>query len=414
MIARTSAFAFKGRNEDVRRHRRGAGGDESAGRQREARGGPHPRDRPADLGGRRHASVVGALRPLDGGRVRHPGRDRAVDREDVPHEDGEEGRASRPHAGAARIRGVPEGRDLLFRFTPDSWARAKGWLDQAIELDPAYADPHMVLGLGYFLQGFGDQLLRDLAPTIRAEAHRALALNPSDPQPHILLGSVAAAHDYDWNEAADRFRDALRATPVSADTRWAYATVYLSAFGRFEESAAEMERAVERDPLNAVWRAEWSDHLACAGQHDRAIEEGLKAVDLDENHFAPHLTLGQLYLASGRLEQSVAAFERAHRAAPAHTIPLGLLAGSLVQLGDKDRAAELIRQMGNEPLPVWGRVLYHLVCGEIDAAADWFETMIEHREPFAVVYARSLIVKPLRESPRWRKLGEIMNLRESG
>ena len=32
----------------------------------------------------------------------------------------------------------------------------------------------MVLGLGYFLQGFGAQLLRDLAPTIRAEAHRAL------------------------------------------------------------------------------------------------------------------------------------------------------------------------------------------------------------------------------------------------
>ena len=35
------------------------------------------------------------------------------------------------------------------------------------------------------------------------------------------LGSVAAAHDYDWNEAAERFRDALKATPVWADTRWA-------------------------------------------------------------------------------------------------------------------------------------------------------------------------------------------------
>ena len=119
---------------------------------------------------------------------------------------------------------------------------------------------------------------RDVAPTIRAEAHRALALNPSDPQPHILLGSVAAAHDYDWHEAADRFRDALRATPVSADTRWAYATMYLSAFGRFDEAAAEMERAVERDPLNAVWRAVWSDHLACAGKHDRAIEDNEHAL----------------------------------------------------------------------------------------------------------------------------------------
>ncbi len=62
--------------------------------------------------------------------------------------------------------------------------------------------------------------------------------------------------------------------------------------------------------------------------------------------------LGQVHLASGRLEQSVAAFERAHRAAPEHTIPLGLLAGTLVQLGDTDRAAELIRQMGDDPRPV--------------------------------------------------------------
>ena len=70
--------------------------------------------------------------------------------------------------------------------------------------------------------------------------------------------------------------------------------------------------------------------------------------------------------------------------------------------------------MGDDPRPVWGRVLYHLVCGDIDAAADWFERMLRHRDDFAVVYARSPIVRPLRESPRWRQLGEIMNLRESG
>ena len=53
--------------------------------------------------------------------------------------------------------------------------------------------------------------------------------------------------------------------------------------------------------------------------------------------------------------------------------------------------------MGDALFPAWGRVLYHLVCGEIDPAADWFETIIELREPFAVVYVRSPIVGPLRE-----------------
>ncbi|HEX2454714.1 MAG TPA: protein kinase [Vicinamibacterales bacterium] len=415
VIARTSAFAFKGRNEDVRRIAEALGVTKVLeGSVR--RSGDHIRVT---------AQLISAA---DGTHMWSERYDRSMS--DVFAIQDEIAQAiakafrMKMAAKKAGLRGhapaLPayeaflRGRHQLFKFTPDSWPRAKGWLEQAIALDPAYADPHMVLGLGHFLQAFtGSQLLRDLAPTVRAEAHRALALNPSDPQPHILLGSLAAAHDYDWNEAADRFRDAMKATPVSADTRWAYATLYLSAFGRFEESAAEMEHAVERDPLNAVWRAEWSDHLTSAGMHDRAIEEALKAVELDESHFAPHLILGEAYLATGRLEQAVAAFERAHRAAPWHAIPLGLLAGSLVRLGDKDRAAELIRQMGDVPLPVWGRVRYHLLCSEIDAAADWFETMLEHREPFAVVHVRSPIVRPLRESPRWRKIAEIMNLSES-
>jgi tetratricopeptide (TPR) repeat protein len=415
VIARTSAFAFKGRNEDVRRIA-------------EALGVSKVLEGSVRRAGDRIRVTAQLISAADGTHVWSERYDRSMaDVFAIQDEIAQAIAKALRMKMAAKKAGVRahtpalpayeaflRGRHLLFKFTPDSWARAKGWLEQAIALDPGYADPHMVLGLGYFLQGFtGAQLLRNLATLVRDEAHRALALNPSDPQPHILLGSVAAAHDYDWNEAAARFRDAMKATPVSADTRWAYATVYLTAFGRFEESAAEMERAVERDPLNAVWRAAWASHLTSAGMHDRAIEEALKAIELDESNFAPHYILGEAYLASGRLEDAVGALEQAHRAAPWHAIPLGLLAGSLVRLGDKDRAAELIKQMGDAPLPVWGRVRYHLLCSEIDAAADWFDTMLEHREPFAVVYARSPIVRPLRESPRWRKIAETMHLSES-
>ena len=71
------------------------------------------------------------------------------------------------------------GRHLLFKFTPDGWARAKVWLDQAITLDPEFADPHMVLALGYILIGFnGIQPFRDVAPAVRAAAQPR-----ADPQP---------------------------------------------------------------------------------------------------------------------------------------------------------------------------------------------------------------------------------------
>jgi tetratricopeptide (TPR) repeat protein len=143
---------------------------------------------------------------------------------------------------------------------------------------------------------------------------------------------------------------------------------------------------------------------------DRAVEEAQKATELDESHFAPHFLLGQAYLASGRPRQAVTSFKRSQQLAPWHAVPIGWLAGTLFQLGEKERAAELIRQMPDPPMPTWGRVLYHLLVSEIDAAADWYEKMIEAREPFAVVYARVPVTEPLRQSPRWPRLAGLMNL----
>ena len=36
--------------------------------------------------------------------------------------------------------------------------------------------------------------------------------------------------------------------------------------------------------------------------------------------------------------------------------------------------------MGASPTPIWGRVWYHLLCSETDAAAVWYEKMIDARE----------------------------------
>ena len=60
---------------------------------------------------------------------------------------------------------------------------------------------------------------------------------------------------------------------VPAEAHWAYAALYLSTFGRFEESTAQMQRAVERDPLSALWRGILMGHLVCARRFEEALEE---------------------------------------------------------------------------------------------------------------------------------------------
>ncbi len=174
-----------------------------------------------------------------------------------------------------------------------------------------------------------------------------------------------------------------------------------------------MRRAVEQDPLSVIWRGVLMANLVYAGRYDEALQEGVKALNISESEIHPHLAFGEAYLALGRIAEAVAAAERAHRNLPQHSMATGFLAASLVRLGEKDQADALVREMGDAPTPIWGRAWYHLLCSEVDAAADWYEKMIDAREVFAPVYAHSLYTAELRASPHWAKLARMMNLPES-
>jgi hypothetical protein len=62
---------------------------------------------------------------------------------------------------------------------------------------------------------------------------------------------------------------------------------------------------------------------------------------------------------------------------------------------------------------MWGRVVYDLGIGALDAAAESYGRMLDERDPFALVYAMSDTTKPLRSHPRWPALAAKMNLPEA-
>jgi serine/threonine-protein kinase len=288
----------------------------------------------------------------------------------------------------------------------------KMYFEHAMELDPAYAEPHASLGLAYFLSVMiGVRSLRETMPLIRAEAQQALDLDPSNPGPHFLLGSAAASYEYDWKKAAEHFAVAMeRPSSVSSETHWAYASLYLQPLGRFQEAASEMERAVELDPLNAFWRGVFASHLTHAQEYDRAIEEAKQALEIDATSYAPLVILGEAYATCGQWTEATEALENAHRVVPYDSLVSGLLAGVLLRVGQRSRAEELIGEMGETPRPIFGKVLCHILCGDIEAAADWYKRAIEERDPFALVFANTPLIGEFRQSLRWPSLARMMNL----
>lgn len=298
-------------------------------------------------------------------------------------------------------------------YVPDAHARAEEYCRQAIALDPKYAAPHALLGFMYFFAtSHIGRPMREVAPLVRHEARQALELDPFETDPHFLLGAVAAAHDYNWPEAAKEFQMALASPSASAEAHWASSGLP-ETFGRFDESTAEMRKAVEKDPLSVIWRGVLMAHLVCAGKYEEALQEGMKALDIAQNEIHPHLAMAEAYLALGDIEQAVASAERAHSNLPQQSMGTGFLAAVLMRRGDRDRATALLREMGDAPTPLWGRAWYHLLCSEVDEAARWFEKMIDAREMFAPVYANSPYTRELRASAYWPRLARMMKLPES-
>jgi eukaryotic-like serine/threonine-protein kinase len=411
VIARTSAFAFKGKHGDIRRIA-------------ETLGVAHVLEGSVRKAGNRIRVTAQLITAADGSHLWSERYDREM--ADVFAIQDE---ISQAIVGALQVRlaakpvqarhtpklpaheAVLKGRHHMLRHSPVSYARANDYFEQAIALDPLHAEPHANLGLNHFLSAMsGMRSSRETMPLVRAEANEALKLDPSDPGPHFLLGAVAAAYDYDWKKAVEHFSIALASTSVSAEAHWAYASLYLQPFGRFEEAAAEMQRSVGRDPLNAFWRGVLASHLTHAQRYDEAIRQTNEALEIDETNIVPYVTLGEAYVTTERWAEAVSALEKGHRLQPQEVMTTGMLAGALVRLGERARAEALIREMGDAPI---GRILYHWVCADTDQAADWYERAIDARDPFALIFAHVPMARAFRESARWPKLARMMNLPEA-
>jgi tetratricopeptide (TPR) repeat protein len=210
--------------------------------------------------------------------------------------------------------------------------------------------------------------------------------------------------------ARAHFAASMQGPNVPAHALWIHASLYLCALGRFDESVAEMKRAVEQDPLNATWHGILAAHLTEAGRVDEAQAAAARANEIEPNYFIPLLMVGETLWAAGRHAEALDALRESHRLAPWFAISAGRLAVALRRTGLDAEADRVLVTMGPTPRPMWGRVEYELNVGSLDAAADAYERMIAERDPFALVYAAAASTTPLRSHPRWPALAAAMKL----
>jgi serine/threonine protein kinase/Tfp pilus assembly protein PilF len=301
------------------------------------------------------------------------------------------------------------------RLTPESFALSRKYLEEAIALDPKFALAHNAIGGHLFVLACGTLLsAHEAMPAARRAAQAALDIDPSLPEAQAALGVIAAVYDYNWQEADRRFRLAMARDPIPPHVRHMHGFWYLNAVGRGQEAAAECEQALKKDPLSVAGHTNLGYCLLAAGTNAEACTEFHKSLEIDANFWFAFYGLGIAHALQGALIEALPFAEKAHSLAPWFPDTIGLLAGVLMRMGDTQRTEHLLEKL--EPADKYGvprgLAMFHALCGESDKAANWTEKAIEQRDPWVPLFMNSLLRKVLSPTPRWSAIARQINLQE--
>ena len=185
--------------------------------------------------------------------------------------------ARRYQPAFAAYESLLKARHYFNQLTPESMARGRECAERAIALDPGFADPHAELSLQYgIMAASGMRPAHELQPLGRLAAQRALALDPSHPVALANLARISAFYDYDWNEAGRLFSLAMAREPAPPAMRQLYA-LFLMHTGRADRGVEHAERALEADPLNSYFRVMLAMGLYIAGRRCRGRRQNAAA-----------------------------------------------------------------------------------------------------------------------------------------
>jgi eukaryotic-like serine/threonine-protein kinase len=189
-----------------------------------------------------------------------------------------------------------KGRFHFLKFAPESVAKGRELFEQAIAVDPNYAPPwHGLAQYYHWLGSTGRMPPKAAMEQCRHAVLKVLELDEMLPEAHATLAMLLAG-EYDWKGAEREFRRALELGPDNSESWIGYCGCYLVPMRRLDEAATAAQRALELDPLSPGSQMYMGAQYLFLKQYDRAIVQYRNALDLDPNFPLTHLWLGCTYI----------------------------------------------------------------------------------------------------------------------
>jgi TolB-like protein len=306
-----------------------------------------------------------------------------------------------------------KGAYLLKKRRPDDIRRAFEYQQEAIRLEPNWAEPHYSAAMSYLVRTiYGEMPPGTALPEAEKLVSKGLALDENSAILHSTLGMLRMLQ-WRWAESEKAHRRAISLEPANAFPHQCY-PILCSFLGRHDEAVFHASKAVELDPLDLMTNFRLVQANCYARRYDQAVRAGRIAIELTPD--APY-TYFYMALSLAVLDSNEEAWEMASMGRKlAGGMPLGegyfgylaAVLGHTVEAREIVEKLEAGRKKGYVPaLPI---VWTYLGLGETSTALEWLDTSFAESDPFL----GSLLVFPgyeaIRTQPRFKRIAEQLKL----
>ncbi len=312
-----------------------------------------------------------------------------------------------------------QARYLIGKTTPAGLAKAKQHLEKAIESDSEFALAYDALAeVCWYLGYMGVVRPRDAFAAGIVHALHAIEIDNTRGETHALLAQFHRTVEYNWHEVEREMTLALQLDPTSPLVRMRYAVSWLMPQGRMEEAVAQVEGALQLDPLSLLLRTWRALLLLIGNQHERALEAAQRVLELDAGAYWAYLTIGSVYRDRGLFRHAIAAHRRALELCGDAPHMMGWLGLTLGLSGKLSEARTLLGRLrckaAQAYVPPTSFAWIHLGLGDRSAAFEWLNRAVEECDQMLMPIKSYTFLDPIRPDPRFPGLLRKMNLESAG
>ena len=287
---------------------------------------------------------------------------------------------------------------------------------EAIEIDPNYALAYTGAADAYMnLANNGFWPAEKAFPKARAAALKALEIDDKLAEARTSAG-LLYCYEWDFAGAEKEFLRAIELNPGYAVAHQWYSDL-LSMLGRYEEAIREIKTARNLDPLSPRINLTVGANLYYAHRYDQALDELNKALEVDPHHSVTYEFLGLTNEAMGKYEEAVKSYLRYIELSGGAKDGEAEIASCYALMGKREEARKMLDNIieyskDDYVSPVAIAWIFSAL-GESDEAFVWLDKAFRERDPFLLESLKSHHrFNPLRSDPRYAALLQKIGLKK--